>query len=102
MKIGHLLPALAFVATLTLAAPAQAHETTPRYPIWWSGELELESLDRVDQRLRRDLWPDIGEGFYLYVGIQPRLRKAYARNCESLIRLSEAGYSALGNINIKP
>ena len=102
MNTGPWLPALTFAATLTLAAPAQSHETTPRYPVWWSGELELKSLDRVEGRMRRDLWPDIGEGFDLYVGIQPRLRKAYARNCDSLIRLSEAGYSALGNINIKP
>jgi len=95
------LRALAFLAVLGLAGPVLAAEEGP-YPVWWSGELELESLDRVDQRLRRDLWPDVGEGVGLYVGIQPRLRKAYARNCESLIRLSEAGYSALGNINIRP
>ena len=69
MNTGPWLPALTFAATLTLAAPAQSHETTPRYPVWWSGELELESLDRVEGRLRRDLWPDIGEGFDLYVGI---------------------------------
>ncbi len=95
---GLLLAAL----LLTLTAPAQAHEIAPLYPVWWSDELELESLDRVNQRLRRDFWPGIGEGFDLYVGIKPKLRKAYARNCESLVRLSEAGYSALGNINIKP
>ncbi len=101
MKICPGLMALAFLAMLGLAGPALAAEDDP-YPVWWSGELELESLDRVEERLRRDLWPDVGEGVGLYVGIQPRLRKAYARNCESLIRLSEAGYSALGNINIKP
>ncbi len=101
MKICPGLRALAILALLGLAGPTLAAEEGP-YPVWWSGDLELESLDRVDRRLRRDLWPGIGEGFDLYVGIQPRLRKAYARNCESLIRLSEAGYWALGNINIKP
>ncbi len=101
MKICPGLRALAFLTVLGPAGPALAAEDGP-YPVWWSDELELESLDRVEERLRRDLWPGIGEGVDLYVGIQPRLRKAYARSCESLIRLSEAGYSALGNINIKP
>ncbi len=101
MKIGHLLPALAFVATLTLAAPAQAHETTPRNPIWWSGELELESLDRVGQRLRRDLWLGDPKGMELYVGGGPDGQQAQARDCESLIKLSEAGYQGLGNPNVK-
>ncbi|MBW8055990.1 MAG: hypothetical protein FVQ76_11860 [Nitrospira sp.] len=100
MKIGHLLPALAFVATLTLAAPAQAHETTPRNPIWWSGELELQSLDQVEQRLRRDLWPDIPEGLKLYKKQGDGHVTAQARNCESLGKLSKEDYYGGGSNNI--
>ena len=91
MKIFPGLIALAFLAVLGPAGPALAAEDGP-YPVWWSGELELESLDRVDRRLRRDLWPDIPEGLKLYKSQGDGHVTAQARNCNSLRKLSEAGY----------
>ncbi len=93
--------ALAFLAMLMLAGPARAHETSPLYPVWWSDKLELESLEQVDQRLRRDIWPHLPEGMKLYVGGGPDGQQAHARDCDSLIKFSEAGYQGLGNPNIK-
>ncbi|MEE8188189.1 MAG: hypothetical protein V3T80_03175 [Kiloniellales bacterium] len=82
------------------ATPVRAAGDGP-YPVWWSDELELESLDRVEARLRRDLWPDSTEGMELYVGGGPDGQQAQARDCDSLLKLSEAGYQGLGNPNIK-
>ena len=101
MKLGLWLLALTWLAALVLAAPARAHETTPRYPVWWSAALELESLDQVEARLRRDLWLGDPEGMDLYVGGGPDGQHAQARDCQSLIELSEAGYQGLGNPNVK-
>ena len=91
--------ALAFLATLGLAGPVLAAEDG-LYPVWWSAELQLESLDRVDQRLRRDLWPDIPEGLKLYKKQGDGHVTAQAQNCESLIRLSEEGYYGGGSPDI--
>ena len=99
MKICSGLRALAFLAVLGPAGPALAAEDGP-YPVWWSGELELESLDRVEGRLRRDLWPDIPEGLKLYKKQGDGHVTAQAQNCESLIRLSEEGYYGGGSPHI--
>ncbi len=92
--------ALAFLAMLMLAGPALAAEDGP-YPVWWSDKLELDSLDQVEARLRRDIWPHLPEGMELYVGGGPDGQQAQARDCDSLIKFSEAGYQGLGNPNIK-
>ncbi len=89
------LMALTWLAALVLAAPAHAHETTPRYPVWWSAELQLKSLDRVEERLRRDLWPDSPEGFPLFKGAPDNYVTVEGHSCESLSKLTEEGYSAL-------
>ena len=96
--------ALFTFACLIMIAPAgpTSAAADASYPVWWSPKLELQSLDQVDQRLRRDLWPEIGKGFELYLRGNSRSRKAYARDCSTMISLSEAGYWGLGNINIKP
>ncbi len=94
MKICPGLMVLAFLAMLGPAGPALAAEDGP-YPVWWSGELELESLDRVEERLRRDLWPDIGGGFPVFKGAPDNYVTVEGDSCESLSRLTEEGYSAL-------
>ncbi len=94
VKICPSLMALAFLATLGLAGPALAAEKGP-YPVWWSGELDLESLDQVDQRLRRDLWPDDPGGFPLFKGAPGNYETVAAHSCESLFRLTDEGYSAI-------
>ena len=89
--------ALVFLAMLMLAGPARAHETTAPYPVWWSDKLELDRLDQVEARLRRDLWLDFPEGLKLYIKQGDGHVTAQAQNCESLIRLSEEGYYGGGS-----
>ncbi len=97
MKIYPGLRALAFLAMLGLAGPVLAAADGP-YPVWWSGELELESLDRVEERLRRDLWLDFPGGLKLYKSQGDGDVTAQAQNCNSLRKLSEVGYFG-GNRN---
>ena len=87
--------ALVFLAMFELADPARAHEATPLYPVWWSDELELGSLEQVEERLRSDLWPDSTEGFTLFKGAPDNYETVQGHSCESLSKLTEEGYSAL-------
>ncbi len=93
MNIGPWLPALAFVATLTLAAPAQAHETTPRYPIWFSPKLRLESLQQVEARLEGPFW-ESGESYTVYKGVGDERVETTVDTCDVRRRLFEEGYYA--------
>ncbi len=54
--------------------------------------MDLESLDRVDRRLRRDLWLDFPDGLKLHKSQGDGHVTAQARNCNSLKKLSEEGY----------
>lgn len=90
---------LLFLSTGAFAAPTGAAEAPP-YPVWWSPELELDSLEAVEARLRRDLWPDFPEGMKLYKRQGEGHVTAQARNCESLSRLSEDGYYGGGSHSI--
>jgi hypothetical protein len=85
---------------IALAGSGRAAGEGP-YPIWWSAELELEGLDQVEARLRRDLWLGDLEGMNLYVGGDPDGQQANARDCASLIELSEAGYHGPSNAENK-
>ncbi len=58
-------------------------------------ELQLESLDRVEERLRRDPWPDSPEGVPLFKGAPDNYVTVEGHSCESLSKLTEEGYSAL-------
>jgi hypothetical protein len=51
-------------AGLAFAKPAPAEE--PPYPVWWSPVLELDSVEGIDARLHRALWPGDDEGMTLY------------------------------------
>ena len=66
------------------------------YPIWWSPKLDLESLDRIDERLERKLWPD---GTRIEVHKEEGGRKLYATmdNCASVLALRKQGYWGRGN-----
>ncbi len=99
--------ALAAVAMAALALvsldPAAADEGE-RYPIWWSSRLELESLDKIDERLNGPLWhpedamevfKDRPEGD----GAVPK--KAIVNSCVSLFRLIEEGYEPRYYIEFK-
>ncbi len=90
---------LVFFAALTFAVPARA-AADGYYPVWWSAELELGSLEQVEARLRRDLWLDFPEGLKLYKAQGDGHVTVQARNCNSLIRLSEQGYYGGGSSDI--
>ena len=91
--------ALVFFVTLAFAAPGRTATDDP-FPIWWSAELELDSLDQVEARLRRDLWLDFPEGLKLYKEQGSGHVTAQARNCNSLKELSEEGYYGGNSSNI--
>lgn len=63
------------------------------YPIWWSPSLELESLDKIDERLGEPLYSS-GSGFTLYDADRGNRTEAIADSCKSLDRLLDEGYSA--------
>ncbi len=92
---------LAFASLAWLGQPAMAAESVP-YPVRWSPELELESIESVEERLQGDLWPGSDSGFDLYPDGDPSLAKVKARSCNALLRYSEQGYWALGSMNAVP
>ncbi len=99
MPIRNRLYGLICLTVLAFAATVRAAEDGP-YPIWWSAELELDSLDQVGARLRRALWPDFSEGLKLYKGQGAAQMTAQARNCNSLISLTVEGYYGGGSPDI--
>ncbi len=79
------------IALSPLAGMSLAADEEP-YPIWWSPKLELESLEKVDQRLERSFWPD-DEGFVMKKWDVDRYSaKDPAPNCPALLDLAEQGY----------
>ena len=68
------------------------------YPVWWSSEIELESLDRVDERLDRPFWPDrSGLKMYQYEEGQTKPENpVYVNNCRELMELRSRGYDGWG------
>ena len=89
------------MAALTLAGAGtvRAAEEGP-YPIWWSPALELESLDDIDARLDRELYPGASDfKIYGWDGDDPI--PAVMDTCAKTIELSEAGYQAPYNHSFK-
>ncbi len=91
MPIRMALYGLICLAAFAFADPVLAAADGP-YPVWWSAELELDSLDHVEARLRRDLWPDFPEGMKLYKAQGAGHVTVQARNGNSLRKLSQEGY----------
>ncbi len=87
------------VAALGLGlCPVSAAEEPEKYPIWWSPSLELESLVKIDKRLRQPYWPH-AEGLRIYKeGDGNYLKVAIANDCVSLLRLSDEGYYAVEHL----
>lgn len=77
------LPLGALVAALLSVSPSGRAAEQSAYPIWWSPSLELESLDKIDQRLARDLYPG-EEGFRVHVGLGGKRRTVLANDCAEL------------------
>ena len=57
--------------------------------------MELDSLDRVEARLHRNLWLDHSGGFALFKSSLGSYETVPARSCESLFWLTDGGYSAI-------
>ena len=79
-----------------MPAPSSGAEESDPYPIWWSPKLELESLDRIDERLERKLWPD-RTGIEVYKEEGGRKLYATMGNCASVLALRKQGYWGKGN-----
>jgi hypothetical protein len=80
---------------LGLSAPAPADE--PPYPIWWSPVLELDSLEGIDARLARHIWPGDDEGLALAKGMGEAREEDSAVNCIELERLVAAGFEGISS-----
>ena len=88
-------------AALMLGAAGGALPTEEgTYPIWWSPSLELDSLDKIDERLERKLWPH-GDGIDVYKEEYDTREEKIADTCLSAIDLRQQGYYGRGNNNHK-
>jgi hypothetical protein len=79
---------------LAFANPAPAEE--PPYPIWWSPVLELDSIEGIDARLSRHIWPGDDEGLPLTRPYGEIRANASAVNCIELEFLVSAGFNGIG------
>ena len=87
-----LLAALAAALSLNASSRIASASDNEPYPIWWSPSLDLESLDRIDERLERPFWPD-DESFVMDKWDGDRVvAKDLAPNCATMIDLAEQGY----------
>ncbi len=80
---------------LAFANPALAEE--PPYPVWWSPVLELDSIEGIDARLHRALWPGNDEGMLLIKTEDGSVSETSAINCVELERLIEEGFHGAGS-----
>ena len=80
---------VAFLAAMPVAGSGAEEPGT--YPIWWSPKLELESLNRIDERLNRNLWPG-SPGLNVYKESGSTRVWASMDTCADTIRLTEEGY----------
>ena len=85
---------VAFLAAMPVMGTGA--EAPGSYPVWWSPKLELESLDRIDERLERKLWPD-RTGIEVYKEEGGRKLYATMGNCASVLALRKQGYWGKGN-----
>ncbi len=93
------------IATLTLLflgpPNVAAAAAEPPYPVWWSESLELDSLDAIEARLERHIWPGDDEGLPLHKSEGGTRKEAPAITCNDLTRLTEVGYYATGSNNYR-
>ena len=86
--------ALTCTLALGLSVPAAAAENGP-FPVWWSPGLELDSLDAIDARLAREIWPGDPEGMPLARTAGGIRMEVSAANCIELARWVGEGYSGI-------
>ena len=112
-----LIRAALFALTLLCATAAQAGEDAP-YPIWWSPELGLESLDDIDwkleERFPRTRWYEVAtydsklvytdvlkdethpEWGYNWYTEDINMERRTINDCLSLINWSDKGFNVYG------
>ncbi len=86
---------LALTCTLALGLSGASAEDGP-YPVWWSPTLELDSLDQIDARLAREIWPGDPEGLPLAKYEGETRTEVSAFNCIELERWVGEGYHGIG------
>lgn len=89
----------ALLALMLLFVPAAYADGKAPYPIWWSPVLELESLDKIDERLDRPLWPG-EEDFRIFVGIGSNRRTEIAQSCADIRRFEKEASGAIESPDI--
>ncbi|MFQ5783611.1 MAG: hypothetical protein ACE5H8_02155 [Alphaproteobacteria bacterium] len=89
--------ALCALSLNSVAARAQAK--SPPYPVWWSPSLELESLDRIDERLEQEIWPG-REGFRIHLGLGSQRETRVAKSCADIRRFEREATGAIDSPDI--
>ncbi|MCH9019637.1 MAG: hypothetical protein IIA73_04655 [Proteobacteria bacterium] len=97
-RLTLLITTVVVALCLGRGTPARAQEAVP-YPVWWSPSLELESLDKIDERLKRNLWPG-DDGFRLFVGIGNNRTTVIAHSCADIRRYEKEGSGAIDSPDI--
>lgn len=93
----NLLIASVVVALCLGRGAAGGAKENATYPIWWSPSLELESLDKIDERLARKFRPKSKKGLPVYKGKPPDVTEAFIYSCVSYDKLRKEGYYARYN-----
>jgi hypothetical protein len=91
------LAALWLASAAPAPAAAEEFEGGPPHPVWWSPMLELDSLEAIDARLARHIWPGDDEGLPLAKWDGEIREEASAVNCIELERLVAAGFSGISS-----
>ncbi len=87
---------IALACTLALGLSGASAEDGP-YPVWWSPVLELDSLDHIDARLERALWPGATQGLPLHKYEGDTELEVWANSCSEFMALTQSGYHCIGN-----
>jgi hypothetical protein len=82
---------------LALGLSGAASAAEGPFPVWWSPVLELDSLDAIDARLAREIWPGDPEGLPLAKTEGETRKEVPAFNCIELERWVGEGYSGIGS-----
>jgi hypothetical protein len=86
------------IAALWLSGSGPALAEEPPYPIGWSPVLELDSLEGIDARLARALWPEYDNEGLPLLKIEGNEREdVSAVNCIELKRLIGDGFHGAGS-----
>lgn len=88
------------LTVVTLWPHVARAEGKQSYPIWWSPELELDSLADIEARLDRPFWPEDTEGLPLVPPFGDGTDTVSANSCATLLRLTDVGYAGLGTNGI--